>query len=642
MPNRKRTEIDRTLGAKSNLASGASVRYGLLCLMLACQLATIVITWTIWNVRAEPVLLPLLPLPQFSFGILMVVSLLPPLVWPRAGVIAHAVVFAAACLWDQYRMQPQVISLVVLMFACTADLGTWFARWYLASMWLWSGLHKALSPEWWGGGAWTFLNECGIPADDLHLYFAALVAASEIGLGLLAIFAPGPAAICCVLLHLGILLSLSPLMRNFNASVWPWNLATAVAGAWILRQKIPLPGVERPAVRWAGVAMVAALFLIPAGWYFNLVNPHLAFVLYSGHLPRAYHTTPQITKRIDGWGGMNAPFPDSPRLFVQAFRQTAAPGDKLFVGDPRWGLSNRYFVKSADGTVLEITRERFVRAESSQEVVGIEVSDPSVVWRLQRAGVRIEKDQWDLLSSATLAGPAFTNETLARLGKLPNLRQLHLEDAAITDAGLLTLQSWPRLETLYIKRCPISDQALSHLARCAQLKKLHLEEVTITSAGLHALGEFPQLQVLQLPKARLDDHALDRLGSLANLAKLDLSGATVTPKGLKHLSRLSQCRWLGLADTQIGNLDLVHLSELARLEIVELARTRVGDDGLLHLSKLTECQHLDLEGTEITDDGLEHLAALTELRYLSVRGTNVTPAGVSQLKTRLPLCQIED
>jgi hypothetical protein len=190
------------------------------------------------------------------------VSLLAAICWPRGGVIIHAVVYLLACVWDQYRLQPQMISLIVLMAACVFDVGRWFARWYLAAMWLWSGLHKFLSAEWHGHESWVFLESGGLPADEWHIGFASLVAASEVALGLLAIFLPRRAALtrCCTWNLLP-----SPLMRDFNPKCLAGNLATAAIGPWIpLRQ-------TRVAFSWAQAAIIATLFLVPAG-YPDLVN----------------------------------------------------------------------------------------------------------------------------------------------------------------------------------------------------------------------------------------------------------------------------------------------------------------------------------------------------------------------------------
>jgi len=601
-----------------------------------CQLATVAISWSVWNVRQQPPNLPLLPLPALPFAWPMVVSLLIAACWPRGGVIIHAVVYLLACVWDQYRLQPQVISLIVLMAACVFDVGSWFARWYLAAMWLWSGLHKFLSAEWHGHESWVFLESCGLPADDWHVGFASLVAGTEVALGLMAIFFPRRAAVGCAVLHAGIFLSLSPLMRDFNPSVWPWNLATAAIGPWILLRQ------TNKALSWAQTAVIATLFLVPAGYYLDLVNAHLAFVLYSGNMPRALHVTQDRIRRLDGWGGLSVPFPDSPWLFRQAFLRTAATGDKLHVADPRWGLPDRYFLKLADGSVAEISGERFYAEQRPDaEAVGIGLDSPAALWRLRRQGANVESAGQPFVQSVTLRGPACTDRSIALLSELPNLRELRLEDAAVTDAGLRQAAQLRRLEILHVERCGITDEGLSSLRQLSNLAWLHLEGTEITSGGLSVLDDLVPLQMLALPGLPLDQQGLKRIGALRQLRRLDLHDAPLTSADLSHLRELSECTWIDLSGTRIDGDGLKHLANLTNLEIIQLARTRLDDADLLELRRLTRCQHLDLAGTAVSDVGLQSLAGLTSLQRLIIRDTRVTDRGIAALQAALPDCTIE-
>ena len=611
------------------------VRYAVLCIALVCQLATVLISWSAWNVREQPINLHLVPLPQFSFGVLLVLTLLAAFFWPRGGVIAHAVVLAASCLWDQHRLQPQVLSLAVMMFATQWPAALWLASKYLAAMWLWAGVHKLLSEEWFGYGSWLYLQESGLAADAWHVPFAALVAGFELGLGVLALFAPRRAAVWCIVLHLGVLLSVSPLLRNHNPSVWPWNLATALVGAWILRQELP------PTNTWMHYLAIAVLLIVPAGFYADLVNPHLAFVLYSGNLPRALHTAPGSTKRLDGWTGLAVPFPDSPWLFLKVFELTASAGDKLFIGDPRWGLPDRYFLMTSNGRAQEISRERFLRPPAdAHEVSGREVEDAGAAWRLQQAGVELELDGLPSAFAARLKGPQFTDHSLALLPRLPNLRAVHLESAAVSDRGLAALADLPHLEILEVKSCPITGQGLSPFAGLTTLHGLHLEDVAVTSDGLALLDDLRQLEVLHLRSTKIDDRALTRIGRLKNLTWLDLANTRVTSAGLVHLRNLPKCTWLDLAGTKIDDDGLASVGELTSLEILHLSRTQITDRGLLHLRGLANCQHLELESTRVTDAGLGSFAALTRLRYLDLRDTDVSRLGIEQLQQTLPECRI--
>ena len=614
-----------------------SARYAILCLTVACQAATILMSWPVWNVREQPVNVPLLPWSGPPFGIPLLLSLALILWKPSAGAILHAVVYVTSCLFDQYRLQPQVISLVVLLLACADERGVWPARWYLAALWIWAGLHKFLSPDWWGEQSWHFLSECGIDPEGRHIGFAAVIAVAELGLGIVAALWPRRAALGCLLLHVGILISLSPLIRNFNPSVWPWNLATAVAGWWLLRQQMtPPPNLLRYAVP-------AALLLLPAGYYADLVNPHLASVLYSGNMPYALHASPGDLKRLEGWGELNVPFPDSPWLFREVFRRTAAPGDKLHVEDPRFGIPDRYFLMLADRTVREVTRERFLMQNHERgEVAGRELEDRLVAWKLFRSGVGLERGDGQLIHSATLRGPQATGELLAdAAAALTNLEALRIEEAAISDRSLAALEPLRRLKLLEIENSPITAGALPHISRLSGLRWLRLEGVPVTSDALTSLAALEGLEALLLPQTRIDDRGAVHIGRLRNLETLDLSGTAVTSAALANLRRLENCKWLNLSGTGIDDNGAQHWAALKDLEVLQLARTNIGDRSLEAMASLPGLEQLDLESTAVTDAGAARLASLPRLRFLNLRQTAVSEYAASRLRNALPACRVE-
>lgn len=108
------------------------------------QVATIVVTWPLWNARDDA--LPLVPGPRLDFGWLLLLSCLAALRWPVPATLVHWGVLVAAILMDQTREQPQVLSLALLLLA------TWPRPWaarvvilHLAALWFFAGLGKLTS-----------------------------------------------------------------------------------------------------------------------------------------------------------------------------------------------------------------------------------------------------------------------------------------------------------------------------------------------------------------------------------------------------------------------------------------------------------------------------------------------------------------
>jgi len=311
--------------------------------------ATLWVTRPLWQVHDDPPMLPLVELPAFQyFGYLMFAGYAAAVRWPRAGLAASVAFGLLAMAADQTRMQPTIFSLWLLM------LGTWstpkavlLARCHVASLWLFSGIHKLLSDGYFEfAGPWLF---SGIfpPADwprisQWHWVGSFVMAAFELVLGIAA-FVPRlrkPVAVGAGCLHLGIVVVLHRL-DNWNTAVWPWNLALAVAAPWLmLTWKDSLAGDARSAGRW-GLAAGLALALSPALYYIGLLDPYLSHCLYSSNVPRATFMPDQ------GWAtatddpsnacmrNLNVPFPPAHRNFEIYFRRRAIPGDTMDVYDPR-------------------------------------------------------------------------------------------------------------------------------------------------------------------------------------------------------------------------------------------------------------------------------------------------------------------
>lgn len=594
-----------------NRTSNSITNYPLLLFVAGCQALTFLISWPVWNVRPSPPLLPLIPLPELSFGLPLMVSLLVIVAWPRIGVASHLVVLLVSIVADQHRLQPQVISLAVLMLGCLQPGMAQLTRWYLIAMWLWAGLHKFLSPEWYGFQSWWFLEACGFDGDSWHLPFAIFVATFETALGVLAIARPKWAAWPAVALHLGLLLLLSPLVRNFNVSVWPWNAATAAAAYWLFATAKTEEQPGRLPV-WVEWATIATLLIGPALYYVDLVNPHLAFVLYSGNLPRAIHVRADSYSRVDGWTGLTVPFPDSHWLFRRKFEQTARPGERLHIADPRAGFNDRYFVMQASGTVEELTRDEYWRHDLAEEpaVVPLELEDPHLVWQLKRGGyVLASQGAVGIASAISVPSPArdaFPIDPSLICG-LPNLRELRWDDLSLDDNALRALTELHRLEILKINRCQLPPDTFEHLTKIESLRWLRIEGGELPRAGLREFCNSPQLGTLKFPNTDFGDEDCALLEASSQLDWLELNGTRITSQGIGKMPVLQKCTWLTLADTEIDDAGIDNLQDWPQLEVLNLARTNVTERAVDTLSRLPKLQHLDLTGTTITAAGKARL-----------------------------------
>lgn len=99
---------------------------------------------------------------------------------------------------------------------------------------------------------------------------------------------------------------------------------------------------------------------------------------------------------------------------------------------------------------------------------------------------------------------------------------------------------------------------------------------------------------------------------------------------------------LGRAIKRLGSLRISDACEAIRLAAagIHQAHTAVGDKGIASIRKMKSLRTLRIEGTRITDAAMEDLASLTQLTTLRI-GSRLSEKAVSELRTRLPDCNIE-
>jgi len=249
---------------------------------------------------------------------------------------------------------------------------------------------------------------------------------------------------------------------------------------------------------------------------------------------------------------------------------------------------------------------------------------------------------------------AVTDAACEQLVSLQKLRALHMNGTKLSDAGAKRLAALAKLEVFAVGWTKIGDSALKDLAALVQLRELDLRHTGVSDAGLIELAAFRRLHTLELGNTGVTDAGLRHFTALPELLRLRLENTAVTDRGLKDLAASTQLEALSLDGNQdVTDAGLSNLLPLERLSALNLSGTRVTDAGVPELAQFKQLRTLMLDRTavtgagfadaafqlttlwlnesKVTDAGLRHVAALTTVQRLLLERTAVSDAGVRHL-----------
>lgn len=363
------------MGDESQQRANSRLRWAL----VACQAISILITWNVWQVRDANHPLPNLPLiqsvPQFPMGQMLLFSLALVLARPGWGLVVHAGALALSIVQDETRLQPEFLSLVLLLVGTLPGrFSRDVARAHLGSLWLWAGLHKLMSDGYWTWQGELFVTVYWPEAPGVVTVLgSAVVAISELLLGVAAfsLQAPRFVPLGATLLHGSALVWLAG--QAWNYAVWPWQFGLILA-AWGFFGE----AVERPArkdgdaaVREPSISPRIALIMLayPMLYYVNLLPPAAAWCVYSANVPAAMWFEPITVTMVEnkspqgiwlaetGLRTLNVPYPTMPSSCQRFLAWYGKEGASISVDDPRplsrWmGKRRLGLVKTAAGVIV--------------------------------------------------------------------------------------------------------------------------------------------------------------------------------------------------------------------------------------------------------------------------------------------------
>jgi Leucine-rich repeat (LRR) protein len=170
----------------------------------------------------------------------------------------------------------------------------------------------------------------------------------------------------------------------------------------------------------------------------------------------------------------------------------------------------------------------------------VAAADPAQIKKLEGEGFILRKlnKTSNLLVVDYVSPKPTTAESIADLAKLaPQIEDLNLRHAGITDAEVKTIAGFTHLRRLRLEENDITDAAAKDIASLKDLSYLNLTNTKITDTGFSAVAALPNLQDLYVWGTAVTPAAVDKM-------KAERKGVTVyaglTAKDVKVETKVMQ------------------------------------------------------------------------------------------------------
>ena len=176
--------------------------------------------------------------------------------------------------------------------------------------------------------------------------------------------------------------------------------------------------------------------------------------------------------------------------------------------------------------------------------VGVDLMSPTLRGRNVTDAQLKELARYQEITSLLVFSPSITDDGVAAIGQLSNLRYLSLSSTNVAGTCLKELVKCKSLEGISFYQTPISNSAISNLKKIKGLASISLSDTAITDEGMKSLAECNDLDTIIIHKCKVTDKGIAELAKLKGLLYLGVGKDTqVTELGCRALRKaLPDCR----------------------------------------------------------------------------------------------------
>ncbi len=161
-----------------------------------------------------------------------------------------------------------------------------------------------------------------------------------------------------------------------------------------------------------------------------------------------------------------------------------------------------------------------------------------------------------------LIGKQFDNRAIDHLRLFPSIEMLRFLDTSVDDELLSHLDHFPKLRLLGLFNSPISDAGLATIAKSRvglELRQLLLGRTKITDAGMKSIATLPRLYLLEISGTAVTDAGITALVASPRLKVLRFRSTAVTDSGMDALRGLKSLLMMSVGNSKVSEAGIARL-----------------------------------------------------------------------------------